>query len=139
MGGFQDKLLNRRNREDEPVTYTDEKENISTEDNLEDISKNLKFFGIENIKGYLSCIDLRFPDGNCKAIPYSYVIEINFDTANGIEVTTATKKVIIKGRNLKMLYKYLLSYRVKYIQANIGHDVSDETALFVKEISIEEL
>ena len=138
MGGFQDKILNKK-REDELATFNNVTDLIPSEEGLEDASKNLKFFGIENIRGYPSCLDLRFPDGNCKAIPYSYIVEIDFNTSNGIEILTATKKVIISGRNLQLLYKYLLSFRIKYIQANIGNDITEESAVFVKEIRIGEL
>ena len=138
MGGFQDKILNRK-REDDFKLVKEEIDFSPAEDILEDVAKSLKFFGTENTRGYPSCLDLRFPDGNCKAIPYSYIVEINFHTENGIEIMTATKKVNISGRNLQLLYKYLLSFRIKYIQANIGNDISDESAVFVKEIKIGEL
>jgi hypothetical protein len=141
MGGFHEKILNRKRGEEETETSNDKDETdiIPVEDILEDASKNLKFFGTENTRGYPSCLDLRFPDGNCKAIPYSYIVEINFHTEKGIEIMTATKKVTISGRNLQLLYKYLLSFRIKYIQANIGNDISEESAVFVKEIKIGDL
>ena len=97
------------------------------------------FFGIENVRNSTSCLDLRMADGNFKALPYSYILEINFNTSEGIEILTTSKKILIIGRNLKMLYNYLAAFRVRYIQANIGKDLTDEKSLFVKEITIEEL
>jgi hypothetical protein len=42
------------------------------------------------------------------------------------------------GRNLKMLYNYLAAFRVRYIQVNMGNDLTEESELFVNDITIEE-
>jgi hypothetical protein len=98
-----------------------------------------EFFGVENISNSTACLDLRLSDGNFKAFPYSYIQEINFNVSDGIEILSATKKILIIGRNLKLLYNYLTAFRVKYVQANVGNDLTEETSLFVKQIVIEAL
>ena len=77
-------------------------------------------------------------EGSRRALPYSYFTEINFDNETGIEIFTTTKRIKIVGRNLSKLFDYLVTYRVRYIQANIGNDQKEE-GLFVKEILFEEL
>src|ERR1700722_20103391 len=67
-----------------------------------EISKYSAFFGVENIRNTPACLDLRLPDGKSKALPYSYIVEINFEASEGIEIVTATKKILITGRNLQM-------------------------------------
>ena len=97
-----------------------------------------EFFATDNIKSLPDCLDLRLPDGKRKALPDSFIAEIDFDTEGGIEITTAKKKINITGRGLGKLYDYLVAYRVRYIKANIGADRKDE-GLIVEEIIIEEL
>lgn len=96
------------------------------------------FFGVDNLRNSPSCLDLRLVNGTFKALPYSYIIEINYDPSDGIEIITTTKRISITGRNLKVLYNYLVSYRIRYIQANFGNDLTEEKLLFVKDIKIEE-
>ena len=133
---FQDKIAQRiqeRNAEFSSV------KNHDSEGENEPAVPQSAFYGIENQRNYGSCLDLRLADGNFKALPYSYILEINFNPSEGIEFLTATKKISIKGRNLRPLYNYLAVFRVRFIQANIGPDLSDEESLFVKEILISEL
>ena len=84
------------------------------------------------------CIDLRLADGSRKAIPYSYFTEINFETEAGIEILTASKRILITGRNLLALYENLTRYRVRYVQTDIGTD-TQEDGLFVENISYDAL
>jgi len=97
-----------------------------------------EYFATDNIKSSPPCLDLRLPDGKHKALPYSYFIEIDFDSADNIEITTTNKKVKITGRDLGRLFDYLVAYRVRYIQVNIGAD-TEESGLFVGAILIEEI
>ncbi len=85
-----------------------------------------------------ACLELRLSGGNHKAIPYSYFTEINFEADAGIEILTTQKRICIVGRNLGRLFDYLVMYRVKFVQANIGND-TEEDGLFVKEILVEEV
>jgi hypothetical protein len=96
------------------------------------------YFAKSNIGSLPACLDLRLSNGRRKALPYSYFIEINLDNELGIEICTNNKRIIITGRNLAKLFDYLVAYRVKYIQANIGNDPKED-GLFVNEILIEDL
>lgn len=90
------------------------------------------FFGVAREQKMPPCLDLRLADGCYKAVPYSHFSEISFNPSEGIEILLATeKKILITGRNLHQLYEYLVAYRVRFIQANIGNDTSDEEDLFV--------
>ena len=85
-----------------------------------------------------ACLELRLRDGLRKALPYSYFTEMNFDSEAGIEILTGSKKIKITGRNLAKLFDYLVTYRVRFVQVNTGHD-PQEDGLFVKGIMVEEL
>lgn len=96
-----------------------------------------RYFSTDN-GNRINCLDLRLPEGARKALPYALITEINFDLDSGIEILAQGKTITIKGRNLIKLYDYLIAYRVRYIQANVGIDPEEE-GLFVKEIFIGEL
>lgn len=83
-----------------------------------------------------ACLDLRLADGKRIGLPYAYVNAIAFDPESGITLTTTREQVTITGRNLARLFDHLLSYRVRYIQANLGGD-SQEDGVFVEEIRVE--
>ena len=98
------------------------------------------YYGIARVQKMPPCLDLRLADGCFKAVPYSHFSEIFFDPSEGIEILLATeKKILITGRNLHQLYDYLTTYRVRFIQANIGNDTADEEVLFVSGIEIIEV
>lgn len=95
------------------------------------------FFGVVRVQKMPPCLDLRLADGCFKAVPYSHFSEICFDPSEGIEILLATeKKILITGRNLHQLYEYLAAYRVRFIQANIGNDTTDDDELFVGKIIV---
>lgn len=130
---YRDKIAQRiREKENADLQDTD------SIDNVEAFASS-DFFGVENVRSFPACLDLRLADGSFKAIPYSYIMEINFNPEEGIEIISTAKKILITGRNLKLLYNYLTSYRVKYIKANIGNDLTEEKALFVRGIRVEEV
>lgn len=98
------------------------------------------FFKVERVRKIPPCLDLRMADGSFVAVPYSLVSLISFDPSVGIEISLATeRKVVIAGRNLHLIYEYLVSFRVRFIQANIGNDTFDEEVLFVEGIEIVEV
>lgn len=86
----------------------------------------------------LTCLDVRLKGGVRKAVPYNYITEMNFDIDEGIEILTSRKRIQIIGRNLSKLFDYLLTYRVRYVQGNVGSD-GNEDDLFVKEVMVEEI
>ena len=97
-----------------------------------------EYFATDNIKSLPACLDLRFPDGSRKAMPYNYFVEIDFLSAEMIEIITTTKQIKIIGRDLGKLYDFLVAYRVRYIATNVGADLN-ETGLFVEQIIIKEI
>ena len=132
---FRDKVAQNIQERNDKASAVDVKE--QEPDNIEAFVSST-FFGVDNLRNSPSCLDLRLVNGTFKALPYSYIIEMNYDPSDGIEIITTTKKICITGRNLKLLYNYLVSYRIRYIQANIGNDLTEEKHLFVKDITIEE-
>ena len=100
---------------------------------------NSDFFGADNLRNLPACLDFRLSEGKRKALPYSYIMDVNFDGTDGIEIIATTKKIRITGRNLELLYDYLVAFRVKYIKMHSGTDAcEDNGALFVGEIDFDE-
>lgn len=132
---FRDKIAQRISEKDDESF--DQLQDDSALNNVEPFVSS-RYFGLDNSRN-ATCIDLRLPDGNRKAIPYAYINEISFNLTDGIEILSTSKKITITGRNLKGLYDCLIGYRVKHIQANIGNDLAEDNVLFVKSILIEEV
>jgi hypothetical protein len=86
-----------------------------------------------------TCLDLRLSAGIRKAMPYSFFTEMSFDNERGIEILTNGKRITITGRNLARLFDYLISYRVKFVQGDIGYDDPDEDGLYIEAIAIDDL
>lgn len=126
---FRDKLEQSRERlsNTEAIIAAELETNFSCE-----------YFATDNIKSLPACLDLRFTDGNRQAVPYSFVTGIFLDISNGIVISTTTKIIKISGRDLSRLYDYLVAYRVRYIQANLGTDIGEE-GLFIGGIFIEDI
>lgn len=104
-----------------------------------DIPNRSPFYGVENVRNHPSCLDLRLSNGCFLALPYAYFIELSYSPSDGIHILSTTKRISIIGRNLQELYRYLVSYRINYVQANIGNDLSDSNSLFVRGIEVEDL
>ncbi len=126
---FRERIEQAREKQNDPLAAN----NNEADENGFDT----EYFGIDNIKSFPACLDLRLADGTRKALPYSYIMEINFAPSDGIEITTSTKKITITGRDLGRLYDYLTAFRVRYIQSYLGTDTT-ETGLFVGNISLED-
>lgn len=112
------------------------------EANKEDFSEDAivtQFFGIEPQRKIPATIDFRLANNTFRAVPYSYIMDIEFDPADGIEIFTSTKRIRIEGRNLRLLYDYLAQFRVRFIQANIGADLTEGNEPFVSAITVENL
>jgi len=95
------------------------------------------YYALDLMRPLPPCLDLRLADGTHRALPYAYFTEINFDSETGIEILTNSKRVAITGRNLTKLFDQLISFRVRYIQANVGADLNED-GLFVKDIIVEQ-
>ena len=126
---FRDRIEKNKETQSKPV---------AANNNEQEESVNYEYFGIENIRNSLTCIDLRFADGTRKALSYSYIMEISFTTSHEIEILSTSKKITITGRYLMRLYNCIVSYRVKYVQENMGTDANEE-GLFIKHIKIEDI
>ena len=97
------------------------------------------FFGLEPNQKFPTALDLRFKNGSCRAYPYTYISELEFDPSDGIFITALGRKIHISGRNLKPLYEKLVAYRVRFIQENIGGDTFADNQLFVEGITVDEV
>ena len=133
--GFTEKLAQRMQERNDNQQHPENTDEITEKVEAFEPSP---FFGIDHARNYPACLDLRLSNGNYKALPYTYFIEISYEPSEGIEIITTTKKVTVTGRNLRLLYNFLVSYRVKFVQANIGNDLTEDKSLFVRDIKIED-
>ena len=106
---------------------------------LQEEGVNSDFFGTDNLRNLPACLDLRLSEGKRKALPYSYIMEVIYDGTDGIEIIATTKRIKITGRNLELLFDYLVAFRVRYIKMHTGTEAGEEDGgLFVGGIDIEE-
>lgn len=115
------------------------KEQVAANDNneTEDIIKS-DYFGVENIRNLPACLDLRFADGTRKAVPYSYILEIDYNPSGEIKITCSEKEVVIKGRDLERLYDYLAAYRVRFVGVCLGSS-NEEAGSVITAIEINDI
>lgn len=132
--GFQDRIIQQRRERHGIADNT----NVAANENFEE-GFQTKFFGIENYRYFVPAFIVGLPDGKFRTIEY-FNLDIRFDPSGEIEILTAnSNRILIIGRNLWILYKYLSAHRVNYIQSNIGNDLVDEKEMFIKTIEIEEV
>ena len=103
-----------------------------------EIAETTQFYQTVRVKNSLTCLELRY-NGMFKAFPYSYIMEFDYSPSDGITIGTSIKKITIAGRNLSKLYYALVDYRIKWIQANIGNDVTDEAEMFISSIEVDDI
>lgn len=109
---------------------------FAANDNIEQAWEN-DYFGIDNIRNFPACLDLRFANGSRVAIPYSFITGLNYSIDGGIEITTTQNTIKITGRNLEKLFDYLVAYRVRFIKTAIGTMTNEENGLLVECIEVE--
>lgn len=61
-------------------------------------------------------LELRFKNGNAKALAYSYLVGMDFDPSKEIVMDFSAYEVRIKGRNLAPLFAGLVAQRVAVVQ-----------------------
>ncbi len=71
-------------------------------------------------------IEFQFKTGDSKAFSYPYLTNVGFKLSEGITISFTTGEVIIKGRNLQPLHKYLLLHKVVFIQEIPDDDLPEE-------------
>ncbi len=65
---------------------------------------------------FVPFLELRFFDGDSLGLRYTHVHPISFNKSKGITIDAAPVRVLIKGRNLKGLWRYLLQESVVWIK-----------------------
>ncbi|OLY95614.1 hypothetical protein SAMN05444008_13013 [Cnuella takakiae] len=137
MAGFNERIKQLIKEKDSEGFELEQQEKQEPDPELELLTPS-PFYKVENIRSVPACLELRLPNGTSKAIPYSYILEINHKPSEGIEVISTNKRIRIYGRNLKQLYLLMVAFRIRCIEANIGNDLTEENKPFVKEIAIED-
>lgn len=94
------------------------------------------FFGIAGNRGIPTALSLMFKDGCAKAVPYSYITEIDFRPSEGVEISTTSKRILITGRNLKIVFDYLVQFKLRYLRENIGQDTAEDSEIFIDGIEV---
>jgi len=85
-------------------------------------------------------LDVRLNDGHRKGFSYSYLVTVEYEPKDVIQVEFATGVVRIEGRRLVRLYDSLLQHRARYVQE--GNESEDglklEESAHIDAITIEE-
>lgn len=135
---YQDKILKQMQQKDSIDFSLEQQEKELPVDELELFTPS-PFYHVDNLRSVPAALELRLRNGESEAIPYSDIRKLKYRPSEGIEVICVSDRVKITGRNLRQLYLFLAAFRIRYIEANIGHDLTEENVPFVKEIFIEEI
>ena len=85
-------------------------------------------------------LNLQWPAGDCKALGYPYLVEVDFNPSKAITLTFTNTKVILKGRNLTIGYEALIKHRVDTIrEINEKRKELPETETVINEITVKNL
>ena len=94
-------------------------------------------YRIRTEAGYTAMVDFETVQGDRQALPYSYLVSINYNPSEGLVLTFASHVVRIRGRNLDDLYLALVRQRAEYIRAEDAHfDTRPESEPFIEKIDI---
>ncbi len=101
---------------------------------------DFKFFGIEpQNTGRALLFELRFRSGRRLGFPYSYLTKLDFEPSEGITIYASDVVILVKGRNLDVVFNYLLQNRLTYIREDeTGTDTSSEGETFIESIEIKD-
>jgi len=96
-------------------------------------------FGIDRQPtGYVLMLEVRLKSGTSFGLPYSFLIEAGFDASGVLTLVFTTRKVTIKGRNLRIVYDFALNHRLEFVQEeNPLYDESSEAEPFISSIEVE--
>ena len=81
-------------------------------------------------------LDFRGHDGTSFALPYRDLSAIAFHPAEGITMEFREHRIVIRGRNLRPAYDYLLRNRITFLQED-DFDAASESDTFIDSIRVE--
>lgn len=83
-------------------------------------------------------LDIHLRTGDRRALPYAYLLGIDYARSTGITLQYTAANVHIRGRNLAQLYDGFITQRVLWITEGMPSldFVVPETAPFVGEITV---
>jgi hypothetical protein len=101
---------------------------------------DFKFFGIEpQNTGRALLFELRFRSGRRLGFPYSYLTKLDFEPSEGITIYASDVVILVKGRNLEVIFSYLLQNRLTYIREDeTGTDAGGEGETFVEGVEVKQ-
>lgn len=98
-----------------------------------------QYFGFDRQEnGRALMFELRTRDGRRSALPYSYLTRADFDPEKGIEIYVSSVVILVHGRDLEVVYSYLLQNRLTWIREDsAGTDIGD-AGVFVERLEVKE-
>lgn len=94
-------------------------------------------FGLRAEAGNALMLDVRLCSGARLALPYSYLIFVNFEPSTGIEAVFSSHAVHVQGRNLRPVFEGLLAHRLEWVQeGDVRHDIGPESATYITHIAV---
>jgi hypothetical protein len=98
-----------------------------------------KYFGFDaQANGRALMFELRTRDGRSSALPYSYMTRADFDPEKGIEIAVSNVVVLVKGRDLGIIYSYLLQNRLTWMREDASGTDIGEDGVFVESLEVKE-
>jgi len=98
-----------------------------------------QYFGFDRQEnGRALMFELRTRDGRRSALPYSYLTRADFDPEKGIEIYVSSVVILVHGRDLEVVYSYLLQNRLTWIREDsAGTDTGDD-GVFVERLEVKD-
>lgn len=92
---------------------------------------------LRNVEGRTLMLELRLRNGDHRALPYAYLLEVSYERSTGIRLRFTGAAVQIRGRNLARLYEGFLTQRVQWVQeGTAGRDFAPEGAPFISDVIV---
>lgn len=98
-----------------------------------------QYFGFDRQEnGRALMFELRTRDGRRSALPYSYLTRADFDPEMGIEIYVSNVVILVHGRDLEVVYSYLLQNRLTWIREDSAGTDIGEDGVFVERLEVRE-
>src|SRR4051794_2598394 len=81
------------------------------------------FARARGVKQFVPMLELRFCDGNRKAIEYSLLEKIDFDPSRGVTLSFSPYLVTVSGKNLLPLFAGLVRHSIQWIREAEGNQL----------------
>jgi hypothetical protein len=98
----------------------------------------LRCFKQREDPGITLMLDIRLSTGDRIALPYAYLVSIEYELVSGLLLQFTSHSVLVQGRNLDRLYDGFLKQLIEWIaEEDPMYDTLPDEATFINDIKVE--